>query len=161
MSTQAETDTPSHPPYKGSVLFKDTFDGQLPATDYPKVNVSVPSRQLLLYWPSFISSQFYFVMFLIYAIFGAFWGWLCYRHMNELLPIQVSALSCLQGCLTRFPSIIFQAWSDFWLSKCLPTGVGDSLDVKSWLTNTLSAYYRYLNAHGKSTASTVFLIVGE
>jgi len=49
MSTQAETDTPSHPPYKGSVLFKDPFGGQLPATDYPKVNVSVPSRQPLIY----------------------------------------------------------------------------------------------------------------
>lgn len=37
---QAPTDVPSHPTYNGVVLFRNTFDGQLPATDYPKVNVS-------------------------------------------------------------------------------------------------------------------------
>ena len=31
-------------------------------------------------------------MFLLYAIFAAAWGWMCYRHMNDLLPIQVRAL---------------------------------------------------------------------
>ena len=33
-------DTLSYPPYNGLVLFRNTFDGKLPATDYPKVNVS-------------------------------------------------------------------------------------------------------------------------
>ena len=37
---QAETDTPYHPTYTGTVFFRNTFDGRLPATDYPKVNVS-------------------------------------------------------------------------------------------------------------------------
>ncbi len=39
-SRRAQTDVPYHPSYKGSVLFKNTFDGQLAATDYPKVHVS-------------------------------------------------------------------------------------------------------------------------
>ncbi|KAF8913100.1 protein PTM1 [Gymnopilus junonius] len=104
----ADTDVPFHPSYKGSVLFRNTFNGQLPATDYPKV-------------------IFYFVMFIVYATFGLLWGWFCYRHIHELLPIQYY-LSGLVGLLVIE---MFANW----------------------------AYYRYLNAHGRSTASTVFLIV--
>lgn len=39
---QAPTDVPFHPTYNGAVLFRNTFDGELPAGDYPKVNVSSP-----------------------------------------------------------------------------------------------------------------------
>lgn len=39
--TRADTGVPYHPSYTGKVLFKNTFDGQLPATDYPKVTVSI------------------------------------------------------------------------------------------------------------------------
>lgn len=28
-------------------------------------------------------------MFLVYAALGGAWGWLCYKHVHELLPIQV------------------------------------------------------------------------
>ncbi|KAJ8474622.1 hypothetical protein ONZ45_g15889 [Pleurotus djamor] len=63
----------THAAFKGQIFFHNTFEGKLPATDYPKVN-------------------FYFVMFLLYAIFAAAWGWMCYRHMNDLLPIQVCVL---------------------------------------------------------------------
>ncbi|KAJ7751292.1 lung seven transmembrane receptor-domain-containing protein [Mycena maculata] len=97
-----------HATYQGLVFFQNTFDGKLPAADYPKVN-------------------FYFVMFLVYAAFGGAWGWLCYKHVHELLPIQYY-LSGLVGL------VIIEM-------------------VANW------AYYRYLNAHGKSAASTVFLIV--
>ncbi|KAK0199240.1 lung seven transmembrane receptor-domain-containing protein [Desarmillaria ectypa] len=107
-STRAPTDVPYHPSYNGLVFFQNTFDGQLPATDYPKV-------------------IFYFVMFLVYATFAGAWGWLCYKHVQELLPIQYY-LSGLVGLL------VIEM-------------------VANWV------YYRYLNAHGKSTASTVFLIV--
>ncbi|KAF8973663.1 lung seven transmembrane receptor-domain-containing protein [Flammula alnicola] len=107
-SRRSDTDVPFHPSYTGSVLFKNTFNGQLPATDYPKVN-------------------FYFTMFIVYATFGVVWAWFCYRHIHELLPIQYY-LSGLVGLL-----------------------------VIEMLANWV--YYRYLNAHGKSTASTVFLIV--
>ncbi|KAJ7597591.1 lung seven transmembrane receptor-domain-containing protein [Mycena floridula] len=99
---------PVHPQYKGKVLFRNTFDGKLPATDYPKVN-------------------FYLIMFLLYSVFGGLWGWMCYQNLNELLPIQYY-LSGLVGLL------VIEM-------------------VANW------GYYRYLNAHGKSTASTVFLIV--
>lgn len=37
---QVSTDVPYHPTYNGVVFFRNTFDGKLPATDYPKVNVS-------------------------------------------------------------------------------------------------------------------------
>lgn len=36
---QAPTDVPFHPSYHGSVLFKNKFNGRLPAAEYPKVNV--------------------------------------------------------------------------------------------------------------------------
>ncbi|KAF9269939.1 hypothetical protein L218DRAFT_975984 [Marasmius fiardii PR-910] len=102
-----QTDGP-HPTYKGTVLFRNKFDGQLPATDYPKVN-------------------FYFVMFLVYSAVASAWAWLCYKHVQDILPLQYY-LSGLVGLL------VIEM-------------------VANW------GYYRYLNAHGRSTASTVFLIV--
>ena len=67
------TDVPFHPKYEGTVLFKNKFDGQLPATDYPKVN-------------------FYLAMLLAYVLFASAWGWLCYKHVQDLLPIQVGII---------------------------------------------------------------------
>ncbi|KAG5654686.1 hypothetical protein H0H81_007442 [Sphagnurus paluster] len=78
-ATRAATDVSYHPSYSGRVLFKNTFEGKLPASDYPKVN-------------------FYFAMSLIYAIFAALWAWMCYQHLHELLPIQ-HYLSTLVGLL--------------------------------------------------------------
>ncbi|KAJ7070846.1 lung seven transmembrane receptor-domain-containing protein [Mycena amicta] len=106
--TLKRDDEGAHAKYHGLVVFRNKFTGMLPATDYPKVN-------------------FYFAMFLVYAIFGAAWAWLCYQHVHELLPIQ------------------------YYLSGLVGLVVIEM--VANW------AYYRYLNAHGKSTASTVFLIV--
>ncbi|KAI0068150.1 hypothetical protein BV25DRAFT_1793885 [Artomyces pyxidatus] len=97
-----------HPTYKGTVLFQNKFHGQLAATDYPK-------------------TTFYLIMFISYVVLGAAWGWMCYRHITELLPIQYY-LSCLVGFL-----------------------------IIEMVANL--AYYRYLNAHGKGLASTVFLFV--
>ncbi|KAF8922087.1 protein PTM1 [Mucidula mucida] len=105
---RADTDVSYHPSYHGKVLFRNKFDGQLPAADYPKVN-------------------FYFAMFIVYIILGAAWAWLCYQNLQDLLPLQYY-LSGLVGLL------VIEM-------------------VANWV------YYRYLNAHGKSTASTVFLIV--
>ncbi|ESK95509.1 integral membrane protein [Moniliophthora roreri MCA 2997] len=105
--TRQETSGP-HPTYSGLVLFRNKFDGKLPATDYPKVN-------------------FYFVMFLVYAAIAAAWGWLCYRHVQDILPLQ------------------------YYLSGLVALLVIEM--VANW------GYYRYLNAHGRSTTSTVFLIV--
>lgn len=46
-SARAPTDVPYHPSYNGLVFFQNTFDGQLPATDYPKVTVSFDCEVLL------------------------------------------------------------------------------------------------------------------
>jgi len=75
---QDSTDVPFHPKYDGTILFRNKFDGQLPATDYPKVN-------------------FYLAMLFVYVLFASAWGWLCYRHVQDLLPIQVCASSA-PGC---------------------------------------------------------------
>lgn len=32
---------PTHAAFKGTILFKNTFGGKLPAADYPKVNVGI------------------------------------------------------------------------------------------------------------------------
>ena len=83
---QDSTDVPFHPQYEGIVLFKNKFDGQLPATDYPKVN-------------------FYLAMLLVYVLFASAWGWLCYRHVQDLLPIQVCgpmAPECLSDSGTQY-----------------------------------------------------------
>ena len=29
------------------------------------------------------------MMFLVYVVLAGLWGWLCYKHVHELLPIQV------------------------------------------------------------------------
>lgn len=53
----AANDVPYHPAYKGLVLFKNVFEGKLPATDYPKVNVCStisPNIKDLSYGFSFI-----------------------------------------------------------------------------------------------------------
>ncbi|KAH9835933.1 lung seven transmembrane receptor-domain-containing protein [Rhodofomes roseus] len=105
---QATNDVPYHPTYTGTIFFRNTFDGRLPATDYPKVN-------------------FYSIMFLVYTAVAVGWAWLCYKNLQDLLPIQYY-LSSLLGFL------IIEM-------------------VANW------AYYRYLNAHGRGTPSTVFLIV--
>ena len=44
VARKAPTDVAFHPTYNGVVLFRNTFDGKLPATDYSKVNVSSPAH---------------------------------------------------------------------------------------------------------------------
>jgi hypothetical protein len=39
-TTSDNTNVPFHPSYSGTIVFQNVFKGQLPATDYPKVNVS-------------------------------------------------------------------------------------------------------------------------
>lgn len=48
-SPTSETDITHHPSYNGVVLFKNTFDGKLAATDYPKVNVCVETIRKILF----------------------------------------------------------------------------------------------------------------
>jgi len=34
-------------------------------------------------------------MFLVYIVIGGVWAWFCFRHLHDLLPIQVSHESSL------------------------------------------------------------------
>lgn len=70
---------PSHATYKGTVLFKNKFHGQLPATDYPKI-------------------RFYLVITAAYLSIAGWWGYLCYKHKEDILPIQFY-ISSLFGLL--------------------------------------------------------------
>ncbi|EIW64216.1 uncharacterized protein TRAVEDRAFT_41629 [Trametes versicolor FP-101664 SS1] len=107
-SARQDVSANPHPSYSGSVFFRNTFDGKLPASDYPKVN-------------------FYFSMFLVYSALAIVWGWLCYQNVQDLLPIQYYVSGLLGFLIIEM--------------------------LANW------AYYRYLNAHGEGTPSTVFLIV--
>ncbi|WWD08697.1 hypothetical protein V865_006810 [Kwoniella europaea PYCC6329] len=61
--------TPSHAEYSGLVLFRNTFEGELPAVEYPKIN-------------------FYMALSLVYFVLGCGWAYLCVQHLRELLPMQ-------------------------------------------------------------------------
>ena len=52
---------------------------------FPKSTCVLPVTNKLL----LNLSKFYFVLFLVYAALGGTWGWLCYKHRDDLLPIQV------------------------------------------------------------------------
>ena len=63
VQTRAHPDSPFHPGYKGLVFFRNTFVGKLPATDYPKVNVSS--------WP--FNTRPSFETYLSSSILPCFW----------------------------------------------------------------------------------------
>lgn len=79
LSERAATDVPTHPTYGGTILFRNVFNGQLPAAEYPKVN-------------------FYLALTVAYVVFAGAWGYLCFQHMSDLLPIQYY-VSMLAGFL--------------------------------------------------------------
>ncbi|WWC60033.1 uncharacterized protein I303_102596 [Kwoniella dejecticola CBS 10117] len=60
---------PTHAEYSGLVLFRNTFEGELPAVEYPKIN-------------------FYMTLSLVYFVLGCGWAYLCVQHLRELLPMQ-------------------------------------------------------------------------
>ncbi|PLW21647.1 hypothetical protein PCANC_01096 [Puccinia coronata f. sp. avenae] len=55
--------------YTGVVAFENVFKGNLPAGEYPKV-------------------AFYGFVALIYLLVGILWGYNCYQHRTEILPVQ-------------------------------------------------------------------------
>ena len=98
-----------HPRYSGAVFFQNTFDGKLPATDYPKVNVGSIHISVVLCVPLSKQFQFYFAMFIVYAVVAAAWGWLCFSNLQDLLPIQVylSSSHPSTGCSLRVFVVLF------------------------------------------------------
>ncbi|CAE6449385.1 unnamed protein product [Rhizoctonia solani] len=69
ITTGATADTAVHAEFKGHVLYHNVFHGKLAATDYPKIN-------------------FYMVLALVYLVLGGVWGFMCFRHRDDLLPLQ-------------------------------------------------------------------------
>ena len=65
--------------YSGVVTFENSFIGHLPAADYPKT------------W-------FYLLLAGMYLVFGAVWGFLCWKHRGDILPIQVRCCSRVILC---------------------------------------------------------------
>ncbi|KAI6120595.1 hypothetical protein EDD16DRAFT_1518685 [Pisolithus croceorrhizus] len=111
--TQTRTSTVSsdaqyHPTYHGVVLFKNTFDGRLPAADYPKVNA---------YDRAIANSS------------------TCFTLVGD--PV---GLNRVQHYLSGLVAFMIVEMAANW-EKLRPV------------------YYRYLNAHGKNTASIVFLFL--
>lgn len=45
-------------------------------------------------------------MFLVYVIAGSAWAWLCYKHVTELLPIQVRHVLYTLGGVLMFISVL-------------------------------------------------------
>ncbi|PWN48318.1 hypothetical protein IE53DRAFT_370721, partial [Violaceomyces palustris] len=58
-----------HAAFKGRVTFNNSFKGNLPAAEYPKLS-------------------FYFYLTAVYAILGLFWFYLCVKHRDQLLTVQ-------------------------------------------------------------------------
>ncbi|ORY26066.1 lung seven transmembrane receptor-domain-containing protein [Naematelia encephala] len=59
----------THAEYSGLVLFRNNFEGELPAVEYPKIN-------------------FYMFLSVVYFALGCGWAFLCIKHRDELLPMQ-------------------------------------------------------------------------
>ncbi|KAI0034184.1 lung seven transmembrane receptor-domain-containing protein, partial [Vararia minispora EC-137] len=102
----------AHPHYSGSVLFQNKFNGKLPATDYPKVNV---------------------------------------RLLSSIMRLFTDLTTVLYGYAIRVHDYGRNLGMGYYLS-----GLVGFLVVEMLANLT---YYRYLNAHKKGTASTVFLFV--
>ena len=73
-------------------------------------------------------------MFLVYLVFAGVWGWLCYKHRTELLPIQV-----------RLPFLIPRRATDYapqyYLSSLIGLIVIEMLaSWGTWLSPTLLLY---------------------
>ncbi|CAK9779553.1 hypothetical protein CC85DRAFT_288042 [Cutaneotrichosporon oleaginosum] len=58
-----------HAEYEGVITFRNQFDGELPAVEYPKI-------------------AFYGVLSVVYIVLAIGWGILCAKHYQELLPMQ-------------------------------------------------------------------------
>ncbi|KAG8760678.1 hypothetical protein FRC14_002359 [Serendipita sp. 396] len=68
-SSDAGVSISDHAVYHSVVLFKNIFKGELAAAEYPKID-------------------FYLGLTLTYLALGGLWGYLCFRHLADLLPIQ-------------------------------------------------------------------------
>jgi Lung seven transmembrane receptor len=156
---QERQSTDIHPSYKGTVLFRNVFDGELAATDYPKVNVCDLYVNLQCCMTRFVVLLRH--VSLIHCIGGRLGLAMlqaCYRNSSHTGKIYDGPVTMLLDSLRIVLSL---------LSHWLPHSRNDCQFGYVFLCPIhgrsqiilYQAYYRYLNAHGKNTASTVFLFV--
>ena len=145
-SRRAGTDVPYHPSYHGNILFKNVFQGHLAASDYPKVTVR--DANIL---KAFQLTQKCFAVLLLYVpLLCCLW--------NRLGLVKLSALARL-----AYFTVLY-SWAHWLVNhrNARHMGYGCLLEIAMLEADTLLiVYYRYLNAHGPGTASTIFLIVGK
>ncbi|GAA5957944.1 hypothetical protein JCM10213_002267 [Rhodosporidiobolus nylandii] len=118
--------------FTGVVDFENAFKGHLPGSEYPKV-------------------AFYRYLFLVYLIFGAAWGALCYVHRRDLLPLQ-RYISATVALLVIEHLVVWRYWNA--LNDGIHEGVaGAYLLLVSALNaarNSVSLYLLCLAAMGLS-----------
>lgn len=68
-TTSIEGNTDLHSHFTGRISFINFFEGDLPATEYPKL-------------------QFYFTLTSLYMLLGGYWLYLCISHRDQLLTVQ-------------------------------------------------------------------------
>lgn len=128
-------------PFMGLAHFENTFNGALPAAEYPKV-------------------LFYFWLTVAYALLAGAWGYLCFVHRDELLPIQhmISAVmvflvinTAIQWGYLRYQNTHA---IDYWhMRAVLPGHAGETAALRALLAVTA------LMDAAKTTISLFLLLV--
>ncbi|KNZ51930.1 uncharacterized protein VP01_375g3 [Puccinia sorghi] len=118
--------------YTGVVSFENVFKGNLPAGEYPKV-------------------AFYGFVAIIYALVGILWGYNCYQHRTEILPVQVSFFFTQDDSslhTSSDPSCIFKHY------------ISASIVFLIIELTTVFGYYKYLNDFGNPSMTRALLVLG-
>ncbi|UZJ52316.1 hypothetical protein CBS101457_001636 [Exobasidium rhododendri] len=142
MTTQANIGTGNlHSHFTGRINYINTFEGQLPATEYPKL-------------------PFYFSLTSIYMILGGVWLYLCISHRDELLTVQhfVSGTIILLvlGCAAQWGYFRYLNTHsmDFWRISSL-----DGVKSVTFGARSLLVITSVLDAARNSTSLFLLLIV--
>lgn len=88
--------------YSAVVDFQNTFEGHLPAAEYPKI------------W-------FYGIMAFVYALVGLGWAFLCYKHRHDILPIQHYVSATVLFIVVEYIAIsgYYRYLNNSGVSKCI------------------------------------------
>ena len=125
-----ERQSATHAEYSGIVTFHNTFDGELPAVEYPKINVRVT------FAPSDNSST-------------------C-SSASSTLPSVLDGRFSASNTVTRFCELKRMSIPDSRPMQYYISGTIGFLIIEM-LANF--AYYRYINKHGGGATSLAFLFV--
>ena len=86
--------------YNGTISFHNIFEGKLPASDYPKLNVRAPCSRVespdmhpgargLRHRALIALRQLYFYLSAAYVLLAGVWAWLCYCNVQDVLSVHV------------------------------------------------------------------------